>query len=332
MASCAKITFSFPNRVLSERTFLLPFQQDDLFADTEEVYVSNTGDEDLLLEAENFFDKEVKQTKDSFLLLKPGDKFLISSSQYPNLYYLPGTYELKTSTLDKVSSFSVVTNIKDEQNLVELVSALERFQKHLTINFSRVENDYLLRLKRILNEYDLKIQKAISRIERNPDKIICKKYYLSQSKAVQDYKTERLNNRFSSRKGYYSVKKVLSYDTGYNRRLKHSLRDIIISMKKYTISQEVLDEANKVSTLQSELLNLSSSNVNEVASRLKNLNLYQFLRNVFITAEYRPFEIPHLVSLCSKVSNLKPLILQTLSNPRILNLEQMYFISKCRDA
>ena len=103
-------------------------------------------------------------------------------------------------------------------------------------------------------------------------------------------------------------------------------------MKKYTISQEVLDEANKVSTLQSELLNLSSSNVNEVASRLKNLNLYQFLRNVFITAEYRPFEIPHLVSLCSKVSNLKPLILQTLSNPRILNLEQMYFISKCRDA
>ena len=231
MASCAKITFSFPNRVLSERTFLLPFQQDDLFADTEEVYVSNTGDEDLLLEAETFFDKEVKQTKDSFLLLKPGDKFLISSSQYPNLYYLPGTYELKTSTLDKVSSFSVVTNIKDEQNLVELVSALERFQKHLTINFSRVENDYLLRLKKILNEYDLKIQKAISRIERNPDKIICKKYYLSQSKAVQDYKTERLNDRCSSRKGYYSVKKVLSYDTGYNRRLKHSLRNIIISMK-----------------------------------------------------------------------------------------------------
>lgn len=100
------------------------------------------------------------------------------------------------------------------------------------------------------------------------------------------------------------------------------------------LSPEVIEKVNKVASLQTLLLNISNENLDDVINRLTStdLNIFQLLHNVMIVAEYRPFSIPNLVQLCSHIENIKPLLLRKLSNPKILNLEQIYFLSKCRDA
>lgn len=101
------------------------------------------------------------------------------------------------------------------------------------------------------------------------------------------------------------------------------------------LSPELLTEAKKLIDLQSILMNIKGKNIDNIVDQLissSNFNLFQFVHNVFIAAEYRPFSIPDLINLCLHIKNLKPLLLQILSNPKILNIEQMYFLSVCRDA
>lgn len=98
---------------------------------------------------------------------------------------------------------------------------------------------------------------------------------------------------------------------------------------------EFLAETKKVIELQSLLMNLKGKNINKIIEQLTSspdFNIFQFVHNVFIAAEYRPFSIPELVELCLHIKHLNSLLLQILSNPKILNIEQMYFLSACRDA
>lgn len=234
MTSCAKVTFTFPNRFKKNQTFLLPNNLGSLFSDNELVEITNSGTVPIYLEAEAYrTGKDTKFTDDGFLLIKPGQKFAIADPSSLNLYYLPGVYAIRCSDSEDYSTFQVTTNIADEQSLVDLVSVLESFQKNLSYNFLREDKREITAITKLLDEFQEKIKKASRNIAKSPDHKLKKEYHLSDKQGREDSKTARLNDRKrNSADGYYSYRKVFSYDTTYNRTLKFDIRKTISLLKR----------------------------------------------------------------------------------------------------